>query len=85
MILRQRSTFLDPFLLKFVCHHFDSRLLRWALKLFGLWNQEIRPSDRAAMPETAPNASFPIHLEHYVSPIIVNKVGGTRDLARRHR
>lgn len=84
MILRQRSTFLDPFLLKFVCHHFDSRPLRWVLKLFGLWSQEVRANDRATKPERIA-VSFPIHLNRYVSTVPVNKAVDVRSSTRENR
>ena len=84
MILVQRSTALDPFLLKFVCHHFDSRPLRWLLKLFRLWNEEVK-SQTKTRTEMAPEAPVPMRLEHFVSPVAVRKVDGVRNAVRRRR
>ncbi len=84
MILMQRSTAIDPFLLKFVCHHFDSRPLRWLLRLFRLWNEEVKPQ-ASTRPEMASDAPVSIRLGHFVSPITVRKVDGTRDVERRRR
>lgn len=86
MILKQRSTVLDPFLLKFVCHHFDSKPLRWTLRLFGLWSHEvvIRPADNVK-PEPVPDSSFALHLDRLVSPVAVNRSNAIRDVVRRGR
>lgn len=92
MIIRQKSTFLDPFLLKFVCHHFDSRPLRWAFKLFGLWNQEvinqgITRDERDVVTEVTGRASVPIglHLDRYASPVIVTRTSASRSPTRHRR
>ncbi|MBI2954070.1 MAG: hypothetical protein HYY30_07135 [Chloroflexi bacterium] len=87
MILRQKSTSLDPFLLKFVCHHFDSKPLRWMLRLFGLWIQKAQVDDSTKR-EPLARALFAIHLDRnirLVNPIPISKIEHVKGFKRNGR
>lgn len=86
MIIQQKSTFLDSFLLKVVCHHFDSKPLRLVLKMFGLWNHEVNEFDtRSKKSHTVHHFSLPIHLERIPILVPIGKSHGTANSIRRPR
>ncbi len=84
MIIKQRSTFVDPFLLKVVCPNLDSRPLRWLLNRLGMWNQEARWENESNRHHFSEIAS-PITLPRVLSPVAVRKLDGSRGTTRRRR